>query len=484
MHVSSAIDAAHATPLRRLPGPRGWPLLGNWPQLELPRLHAQLEAWVDRYGPTFKVQLGPRAMLVVSRADTIATIMRDRPDGWRRIEAMRDAIRETGGHGLFSAEGDEWRRQRRLVMAAFDPGHLKRYFGSMVQVTDRLRQRLDAAARTGEAIDLQTVLMRYTVDITSGLAFGIDLNTQQHPDHPLQGHLDVMFPMLMRRLNAPFPWWRYVRLPSDRAFDRRLAHVHEAVRGFVQAARQRIERDPALRECPQNLIEALIAARDDQGASLSEEELLGNVLTVLLAGEDTTANTLCWMLYLLHTQRAAWSELVGEVDSVLGPASLPLQFESTRRFDLIERCASEAMRLRPVAPHFVFENNRDTVVEGVVLPAGTPVICLARKAAVDARLAADAHEFRPARWAQGPADQEPEAKGLLRASIPFGAGPRLCPGRYLAMLEIKMVVAMLARNFELIDVATDDGSPPREHLAFTMYPEGLKMRVAARPRAS
>jgi cytochrome P450 len=475
------LPPSSVTPLRGLPGPRAWPLLGNLPQIDVARMHAQLEAWVDRYGPTFKVELGPRPMLVVSRAESIAAIMRDRPDGWRRMETMRDAIRESGSHGLFSAEGDEWRRQRRLVMAAFDPAHLKRYFESMVQVTDRLRQRLDAAARSGEAIDLQTILMRYTVDITTGLAFGIDLNTQQHPDHPLQGHLEVMFPMLMRRLNAPFPWWRYVRLPSDRAFDRHLVHIHEAVRGFVQAARERIERDPALRERPQNLIEALILARDDHGASLSEEELLGNVLTVLLAGEDTTANTLCWMLYLLHMDRAVWSELVAEVDSVLGQAALPRQFESTRRLDAIERCASEAMRLRPVAPLFFFENNRDTVVEGVHLPAGTPVICLARKAAVEARLAADAGEFRPARWDPASADQDPAGRALLRASIPFGAGPRLCPGRYLAMLEIKMVVAMLARNFELIEVATGDGAAPREHLAFTMYPEGLKMRLAARP---
>src|SRR5678816_1912721 len=177
--------------------------------------------------------MGRRETLVVARKDLIAQILRDRPDGWRRLQSMQDIIREMGSHGLFSAEGDDWRRQRKLVMAAFDPGHLKRYFPSLVRVTGRLLKRLDAAADSGEILDLQTVLMRYTVDVTAGLAFGIDMNTQEQPEDALQGHLDKVFPMLMRRIFAPFPWWRYMRLPSDRAFDRHLEKVHEAVRGFV-----------------------------------------------------------------------------------------------------------------------------------------------------------------------------------------------------------------------------------------------------------
>jgi cytochrome P450 len=475
-------QAAQAAPRRlgRVPGPRGWPLLGNLPQVDLPRMHAQLEDWADRYGPVFRVRLGLRDMLVVSDSEAIAALLRDRPDGWRRMQKLRDAIREAGSHGLFSAEGEDWRRQRRLVMSAFDPGHLKRYFGSMARVTERLRQRLQEAARGGEAIDLQAVLMNYSVDITAGLAFGIDLNTQQNPEHPLRSQLDRMFPMLMRRLNAPFPWWRYVRLPSDREFDRHLAQIHAAVRGFVQAARERMRHEPARREQPENLLEALIAAHDDDGGGLTEEELLGNVLTVLLGGEDTTANTLCWLLYLLHTHRAAWDELVDGVDAALGSSLLPDDFAAARGLDFIEQCAAEAMRLRPVAPVFFMENNVPTVLEGVALPAGSAVICLMRRDAVDVGRSSDAAQFRPARWRPAGPEEAADGRGLLKASMPFGAGPRLCPGRYLAMLEIKMVMATLARNFELIEVATEDGAPPQERLEFTMYPVGLRMRLAPR----
>jgi cytochrome P450 len=396
---------------------------------------------------------------------------------------MQSVIGEMGAHGLFSAEGDDWRKQRRLVMKAFDPAHLKHYFPSLQRVTERLRLCLDAAARSGEALDLQTVLMRYTVDVTAGLAFGIDMNTQQHPDDALQGHLEQVFPMLMKRIFAPFPWWRLVRLPSDRAFDRHLAQVHEAVRGFIAAARERMERDPSLHEQPTDLLEALIAARDDAGSGLSERDLVGNVLTVLLAGEDTTANTLGWTLYLLHTHREVWNELATEVDEILGDDPLPPSFEVARGFEAIEHCVEEAMRLHPVAPLSLLESNVATAVGPVALDREAMVMCLTRPGAVDVRRSADAGDFRPRRWADGPhraADAPDAAHALLKASIPFGAGPRLCPGRYLAMLEMKMVLATLLRHFELLWVGTEDGSQPQERLAFTMFAMGLKIRVATR----
>ena len=476
--MDTRVAASPARTLAQVPGPRGWPLLGNLPQIDPLRMHAQLEQWVTDYGPVYRIRLGPRDALVVAQSELIATLLRDRPDGWRRLKSMQTVIDEMGAQGVFSAEGDDWRSQRRLVMKAFDPGHLKRYFPSLVRVTERLRECLAAAARSGEAIDLQTLLMRYTVDVTAGLAFGIDMNTQQHPDNALRSHLEPMFPTLMKRIFAPFPWWRYVRLPSDRAFDRHLGEVHAAVGGFIRTARERMQREPQLHQQPTNLLEALIAARDDEGASLSETALVGNVLTVLLAGEDTTANTLGWTLHLLHTHRAQWDALVAHVDEALGDNPLPSDFDVAREFQPIEDGVNEAMRLYPVAPMVLFECQRDTLLGDVALRRGATVMCLTRPGAVDRDLAADAAEFRPQRWREAPGDDA--ARNLLKASMPFGAGPRLCPGRYLAMLEMKMVLATLARNFELVDVSTEDGSPPRERLAFTMFPMGLKIRVAAR----
>ncbi|WP_430418465.1 cytochrome P450 [Methylibium petroleiphilum] len=470
--------AADAVPLRSvaaLPGPRGWPLIGNLLQFDLPRLHRQFEDWADRHGPTYRLRLGRREVLVISDAETIAALLRDRPDTWRRMRPIEAVIREAGGHGVFSAEGDDWRRQRRLVMSAFDPGHLKRFYPSLQRVTERLMASWRDAARRGEAIDLQASLMRYTVDVTTGLAFGVDLNTIDAP-HPLQEHLDKLFPMLFRRVNLPFPYWHYLRLPIDREYDRHLRRVHEAVRGFVQAARQRLQDEPTRRERPTDLLEAMLAARDADGSALTEEEVAGNVLTVLLAGEDTTANTLGWAIWLLHEHPDDWQALVAEVDAALGDARLPPSFDAARGLASIEASVGEAMRLKPVAPLLFMEANRETELAGFRLPPGAVVFCLMRRAALDARLAEDVADFRPGRWQDG-AD-----RAVQKASMPFGAGPRLCPGRYLALLEMKMVLGMLARNFELLEVGPEGGGAPGERMAFTMFPVGLKMRLAERAR--
>ncbi len=471
------IGAAPPRRLADLPGPPRRPLVGNLLQLDRERMHDTLERWAAAYGPLYRVDFGRGDALVVADAAPIATILRARPDGWRRLAWQQRVIREMGGHGVFSAEGDDWRRQRRLVMAAFDPAHLHRYFPSLVRVTERLKARLDDAAARGEALDLQSLLMRYTVDVTAGLAFGIDVDTQRRPDDRLQAHLDQVFPMLMRRIMAPIPWWRWVRLPSDRRFDAHLAQVHAAIDGFVTAARERIAREPERRERPENLLEAMIVAQDDDGERLSQEELVGNVMTVLLAGEDTTANTLCWTLHLLSRDRAAWDALVREVDDAVGGDPLVTRFETIRGLDGIERAVRESMRLRPVAPFLLLENVGPTTVADVELPPATTVACLMRPSGapdVAGDATDDVHAFRPERWA-GPPD-----RALTRASMPFGAGPRLCPGRYLAMVEMKMVLATIARNFDLVRVATDDGKPPRERMTFTMAPVGLRMTLGPR----
>lgn len=478
--------ASRAVPrqIADLDGPRGWPLLGNLLQLDLSQMHEQLEGWAKIYGPLYRLRIGPRDALVVARPDLIAGMLRDRPQGWSRLLSMQAVIHEMGIDGLFSAEGDAWRKQRRLVAAAFTPGHLKRYFPLIERITERLKEHLDLAARTGTWIDLQTALMRYSVDVTASLAFGIDVNTIQQPHNALQEHLDKLFPMLMRRMNAPFPYWRYIRLPVDRTFDRHLAAGHAAVRTFVQTARDRIATNPALAEHPTNLLEAMLTAHDADGGTLSEAEVAGNVFTMLLAGEDTTANTLAWSLYLLHTHPQAWQAVVEEVDAFLGADVIPRSIQTASGLATIEDCSNESMRLRPVAPLGYLENNTPTEIEGIALPAGTFVLCAMRSGAVDANTALDAAEFRPSRWrvATAVADNAAGAgdRQLIAASMPFGAGPRICPGRYLAMLEMKMVLATIARNYQLVEVGTEDGAPPREHMAFAMSPVGLRMKISAR----
>jgi len=223
----------------------------------------------------------------------------------------------------------------------------------------------------------------------------------------------------------------------------------------------------------------MIVARETEGSGLDDADVSGNVLTMLLAGEDTTANTLAWTIYLLSRNPQAMQRAREEVRAVLTGPPLPTQYDQLSALAFVEACAHETMRLKPVAPVIMGEAVRDTVVAGIEVPAGQLVMCLMRPGATDERHFPGAQAFDPARWL---ADAAPAraAASAKRVAMPFGAGPRLCPGRYLAMLEMKMVIAMLLGGFEVESVSTPDGGEVREYLALTMAPVGLRLRL--RPR--
>lgn len=471
---------ASATATRRirdLPGPPGLPLVGNLFQLDIATLHRTVEKWHRQYGDYYRFRNTRNEMMVVADPETIGTLLRDRPDGFQRTSRMSKIADSMGFHGVFSANGARWRRQRPMVMAGLDPAHVKSYFPALVRVTERFARRWQRAADASATIELQTDLMRYTVDVTAGLAFGADINTIESDEDVIQQHLDKVLPALFSRLMAPFEYWRYLKLPRDRALSRHLEALQGAVNGFIATARQRMQEEPARRAAPTNLIEAMIAARDTEGSGVDDGDVAGNVLTMLLAGEDTTANTLAWMIWLLGRNPAALERARAEVLSVLGNERLPSRYEQLGALPYVEACANETMRLKPVAPILILEAIRDTVVAGIEVPARQLIMCLMRPPAIDEKYFPDPQSFEPARWLESGARSASSAK---RLAMPFGAGPRLCPGRYLAMLEMKMVMAMLLAEFELDAVGTADGAEPRERMAFTMQPVGLRMQLSRR----
>jgi cytochrome P450 len=383
--------------------------------------------------------------------------------------------------GLFFANDEDWKRQRRMVMAGLDPGHVKAYFPTLLNVTLRLRSRWRHAAQTGAPIDLQADLMRFTVDASAGLAFGVDVNTLASDDDVIQQHLNRIFPKLHKRGLTLLPYWRYVRLPSDRALDRSVAAVQAAVHGFIAEARQRMQRNPALREQPSNLLEAMICAADRADSEVNDHDVAGNIITLLLAGEDTTANTLAWMIELLHRHPAALERARAEVRD-LAPNPAGFTPEQIASLDYLDACAQETMRLKPVAPLLLVQAVHETTVADIKLPADTVVFALMRHDCMDSQFFPDATAFKPERWLRNGDDDHAAAAspGSKRLSMPFGAGPRICPGRYLALLEMKMAMAMLLGSYEIKSVATADGSTTREHLAFSMGPVGLRMRLSER----
>jgi len=451
---------AQNTPLRSLadlPGPRGLPLLGNALDIKPKELHRLLGSWANQFGPLFVFGVGSTRVLTIVEPDTIQHILRDRPDRFRRWRRMEGLARDIKADGLFTAEGEKWRRQRKFVMYALNAGHVREFVPRLEEVIGRLRRRWWRHALSSGTFDAHTDLMRLTVDVASGLAFGRDLNTLEEKADPIQKHLDKIFPAVARRLMATFPYWRYLPLPADRDVADAVTQVGKLIDALIAETRERLTATPELQARPRNLLEALVAAqaRGDDGPS--DEEISANVMTMLLAGEDTTANSLSYMMHFLMQYPHVQAAIQEEVDRVIGIADHSWQDPSTlERLRYIEAFAHEAMRCKPVAGHVSFlEPNENVQIHDVFVPKGTPILVLNAHLGTQAANFSEPDAFRPERWLL--AEDAPETVHNTKAFMPFGAGPRFCPGRYLAMMQIKMFIAMLCRDFEVVRPADAPG---------------------------
>lgn len=463
-----------------LPSPPGLPWLGNALQIDPPRMHLQMEAWAQTHGRLFCVKVAGQRLLAVNDTALSQQLLRDRPDRFRRLRTLEPIAIELGMHGLFSSEGERWRAQRRLWLATLNAHQIRTFHDQLMVTTRRLMQRWQRAADSGEAVDIAADLMRYTVDVTIHFALGHEANTLEKDDDVIQRHLDRIFPALNRRLFGLFPYWRYLKLPQDRALDRSLAALRREVGQLIAAARERLQQQPALREAPTCFLEAFLVANERDGAAISDEDVFANAITVLLGGEDTTANTMAWLIHSCCSRPDVYAALRAEADALLDADTAPdAEIPRADRFPhwlrATDATINETLRLFPVAPAIYLEAIADTEIDGVAVPAGTPVTLLLRAAAGSAPSSNPPPRFDPV------ADAARSDAGPGRAAtLPFGYGPRMCPGRNLALAELRSAVLMLARNFEI--EAVPQAQPVAEKLSFTLVPEHLRVRFRRRVR--
>lgn len=486
--MSTAVAPQALRRIAELPGPPGWPLLGHLAQLDLQRLHQVLEQWHREYGALYTIRLGPKPVLVSSNHEVLQAVLRERPQRFRRIAAVEQVLAEMGANGVFSVEGEAWKAQRRLVMQGLNASHFRAFFPVLQGIVERLRRRWQAAAEAGQVLEMRDELTRFTVDATTALAFGEDPNTiDQHHD-AIQQHLSKVFPMIFSRVNAVLPYWRWFKLPRDRAFDTAVAAVHGHVQALI--ARNRVQMGQRMAAQPDappaNLLQSLLAARDDDGSALSDADVAANVMTLLLAGEDTTAHSLAWAMYYLAADPALQQRLHDEALAQFGPQRGCPTFETLRSLDSFEAVVSESLRLKPTVPLLYLEPNQDCTIADVAVPAGTPLFFVLRPDMMDAANFDAPERFDPQRWtaprhgSEGGSGDGAAGRGAhqARAHVQFGAGPRVCPGRHLAVVEMRLVLSMLMRNFSL------QLACPREQItevmAFTMMPSAMPVRLTQR----
>lgn len=459
---------------RTLTGPRALPLLGNAPEFVRGGVpHRQLERWADEHGPTYRLRLGPRNVVVTADPAHVDLVLRRRPDDFRRARSTTSIVDELIRRGAFTAEGDHWRRLRKVATQSLSPSYLRQYFDTITMVTERLLRRWEAFGASGERIDVLDQMTRYTLDVAVGLAMGHDLNSLESVGEGLHSRLPTLFAAFSQRLMTPLPYWRLVKLPRDRRLDATVREVEALVGQRYAEAKTRVTAGKP----PSNFLEALVKPLDDV-PEITDHEVLGNVFTMLLAGSDSTSATASWALHLLTEHPEAHARVRAEADEVLGDDRLPADPAAMARLRYAEAVVHEALRLRPAVPFLGFEPTRATTLTG----SDGRALSLAKDEEVLLLLSYGARrdtgrfpapdEFRPERWLDG----RPAEEAL--PFVPFGSGPRFCPGRNLALIETSMVTSVLARNF---DFALDrSAGPVVEGLSFAVVPRNLRLSVSPR----
>jgi cytochrome P450 len=297
--------------------------------------------------------------------------------------------------------------------------------------------------------------------------------------------------MLMTRVNAPFAYWHYVKFPRDRKFDEAMIDVHRHIRELMSRARARMREEAAVEACetpleetaraPRNLLEAMLTLRDAPGSGITDDEVAANVLTMLVAGEETTATSIAWALFFLGTDDALQARVAAQARQVLGGSAVCPSYGAMRELDLCEAVCTEASRLHPVAPYMSLEPLEEVRLQGVRLAAGTKMFMLHRPAMMDPDNYADPERYDPDRWLHDHRHEDAASERGAhepRAYLQFGAGPRVCPGRHLAAVEMRLVVSMLTANFTA-QLATNPADI-REVCTFTVVPSEMPMRLALR----
>lgn len=452
--------------------PKGNFVVGNLLQFGADNKHQVVEAWVKECGNLFKISLLGKKFIVSADHEINEYILKNRPSKFKRFSKIKEVLDEMGIHGVFNAEGEAWGDQRKVIAEALNFKNTKGFFPILANKTNTLLKRWKKFETAHQTIDIQKEMMRYTVDITTVIAFGYDTNTLEKDNDVIQDHLEKIFPMINKRVVAPLPLWRFFKSKEDKVLDAALVEIQKTITTFIQQAKEKLQKNPALKESPSNFLEALLVQQELQG-KFTDNELFGNVFTTLLAGEDTTSNSISWTLYYLTQHPDILAKIQEEADTVLGDDPLAMTYEKMTELKWTEAAANEAIRLKPVSPMLYMEALEDVVINNFKIKKGQSVILQNKVPQTSEHNFFEAERFNPERWMlKCPFTHN---ANTIKA---FGAGPRYCPGKNLAIHEMVMAISMICKNFD-ISLAVDP-SKIQERFAFTMFPENLILNIKQR----
>jgi len=440
-----------------------------------------------RYGDTVRFTYSPGSgFYLLSRPEHAEHVLAANQDNYVKAFTYRP-LRALIGDGLLTSEGDRWRQHRRLIQPLFSHRHVATFGPVMTDAARRLTARWDELPG-GTVVNVAAQMSGVALDIVGRALFGSDLSGEAGQ---VGRAMDAGQRVAMLATFVPLAWGpRSTR--ALKAVARRVGHTPEGIEGPVGrivSGRRAVMRDthpadphpadsdPAGPRPAADLLGVLLAARAPDGSPLTNTEICDEVATFMLAGHETTANTMSWTLALLSAYPSARQQLEAEVDAVLGDRDP--EADDADKLPWTRAVVSEAMRLYP--PAWTIERNAlaDDVVAGTEVPAGSLVAIPPYLIHRHPEFWPDPAGFDPGRFlANGPAPGGVGHPGHRYAYIPFGGGRRACVGTSFAELETVLVVAAIARRYRL--ELTIRGIPaPTANV--TLRPgRGLPMRLLRR----
>jgi cytochrome P450 len=340
------------------------------------------------------------------------------------------------GNGLLTSEGEFWLRQRRIAQPAFHRDRVRGFAATMVRAAEDLCARWDVAAERGEVLDLSEEMMRVTLRIAGETLFSVDPTGRATV---IARALDYVNEDTSRRINALFDVPLAVPTPRNRRFLEAKRELDAVVEAIIAGRRA----DAARGARHDDLLAMFMEVRDEEtGERMTDAQLRDEVMTMLLAGHETTANALTWALYLLAQHPAVARQLEGELAAVLGDGAPTADL--VPRLEMTRRVLDEAMRLYPPAWIVGRSPSEDDALLGCFIPAGSLVFVSPYVMHRNPELWENPEAFDPDRFRPENVERRPRY-----AYFPFGAGPRLCIGQPFALFEGTLLLAMLARRYRL-----------------------------------
>ena len=447
---------ANPASMRRPPGPKPHFLVGNVPLAGRAPLET-FHRWAALYGDIFYYRALWMNVYFLNRPDLIEYVLVRNPQNFLKDRVVRNT-RWLLGEGLLTAEGEDWKRQRRLIQPAFSRERIAAYAQCMAGSAARML----ASWEPGTVVNIHEEMMAATLRVVVRALFEVETVSTDRVSRSLN---TIMRNSIGGRLLWP-PAFRRLPLPGMRDVRRAVSEMNAAVYEIIRQ-RHASGIDPNGRD----LLSLLMNARDDDGSRMSDEQLRDEVLTFLLAGHETTALAISWAFYLLSRSPEAEAKLHEEVDLVLAGKLPSMSDLPSLRFT--EDVIKETLRLYPPAWSVARTAINDFEVDGYRIPGGATIVMSQWIMHRDVRFFAEPQKFDPDRWSR------PACQNLPRfAYFPFGGGPRQCIGASFAMTEAVLILAMIARRFRLVRV---DDTSVQPAPGFTLRPkQGIRMRIEKR----